>query len=235
MAGAVMLREESSVSPRLDEFGELCFPGSSAQGAIVTRTPEELGLSRVVANDAPGGLMPWIDRGQVIRVRKAREERAVGERAKKLAVELASLDRDLRGGDSRGRDLRGKSLGGRSPARAGRAERGRKGAARMNGELAIESVKPAVSSKRYRAPQAAVVAMDQVPEPELGRVGYANVLWPQLAALKPGAALKVVFEAAEHGGYIRGRLGALARKRGRVLLSSKAEGGKVRWFWLEKQ
>ena len=42
-------REESSVTPRLDESGAIEFP--SEQGAVVRRTPEELGIATAVVSD----------------------------------------------------------------------------------------------------------------------------------------------------------------------------------------
>jgi hypothetical protein len=83
------LRPESSVSPDTDEYGELCFPGVN-HGQVVHRTPEELGISRVVVDDAPGRLMPWIDRSMIVRVRRA-QELPDGERQRALRVEMAEL------------------------------------------------------------------------------------------------------------------------------------------------
>lgn len=51
-------RPESSVSPTLDEYGQVCFPGSGS-GAVIHRTPEELGIPRVV-RDAPEFVGPEI-------------------------------------------------------------------------------------------------------------------------------------------------------------------------------
>lgn len=51
-------RPESSVSPTLDEYGEVCFPGSG-NGAVIHRTPEELGIPRVVS-DAQRFLLPHL-------------------------------------------------------------------------------------------------------------------------------------------------------------------------------
>lgn len=52
------LRPESSVSPTKDEYGEIVFPGCG-NGAVIHRTPEELGIPRVVS-DAPKFVLPHL-------------------------------------------------------------------------------------------------------------------------------------------------------------------------------
>lgn len=87
------LRPESSVSLDVDEYGEIAFMGE-APGPVVRRTPEELGLSRVVQDEAPGKLMPWIDQSAVWKVRRNREFADSG--AQQAAREtLERLDREL--------------------------------------------------------------------------------------------------------------------------------------------
>ena len=49
-------RLESSVSPDMDEWGELCFPGVN-HAAVIRRTPEELGIPRIVS-DTPAIVTP---------------------------------------------------------------------------------------------------------------------------------------------------------------------------------
>lgn len=84
------LRPESSVSPDVGQWGDLAFPGAN-HGAVVHRTPEELGLPRVVRDEAPGALMPWIDRTAVMKVRRARAL-PMGEAAREREKELRELE-----------------------------------------------------------------------------------------------------------------------------------------------
>jgi hypothetical protein len=46
--------------------------------------------------------------------------------------------------------------------------------------------------------------------------------------------LKVDFETEGHASYTLTKLRKLAKKEDRALLSSKANEGKTRYFWLEK-
>lgn len=77
--------------------------------------------------------------------------------------------------------------------------------------------------------------MVDVPEPPTTeRSGISDALWVQLSALKPGAALKVEFEADQHASYVRGKLRAKAKVNKQFLSSSRTADGKTRFFWLEK-
>lgn len=63
-------RPESSVSPDMDEYGELCFPQAQAHGPVIHRTPEELGLSRVCGE---GEVKPsWYARDEISPLMKVR-------------------------------------------------------------------------------------------------------------------------------------------------------------------
>lgn len=84
-------RETSAARLDLNVYGEEVTATASA---VIERTPEELGIPRLVEDEAPGALMPWIDRSVVIRVRAAREhaasahERAQHERLRALEREI---------------------------------------------------------------------------------------------------------------------------------------------------
>lgn len=104
-------REGSAARLDLNVYGEEVTATASA---AIERTPEELGIPRMVADEAPGALMPWIDRSVVIRVRAAREhaasahERAQRERLRALEHELeeqpaAGPDDEPKEGEGMGR------------------------------------------------------------------------------------------------------------------------------------
>lgn len=89
--------------------------------------------------------------------------------------------------------------------------------------------------KRHAAPKSSVVTMADVPEPPLtGRSGISDALYAQIAALKPGSALKVEVETEQHGDYIRGKLRKKAKADKQFMSSSRSADGKTRYFWLEK-
>lgn len=89
-----VLRPESSVALAIDDYGEAIFTQPDA-GPVRHRTPEELGLPRVVLDEAPGKLMPWIDQSAVWKVRRSREtpdgaaQHAARETLKRLDCELS--------------------------------------------------------------------------------------------------------------------------------------------------
>jgi hypothetical protein len=88
------LRPESSVSLDTNEYGELCFAGDG-NGPVVHRTPQELGIPTVIADDAPGKLMPWIDRERIVRVRRVRDL-PESDAAREQREELERLARELK-------------------------------------------------------------------------------------------------------------------------------------------
>jgi hypothetical protein len=208
------LRGESSVSPDVDEMGELVFPGS-CHGTVIHRTPEELGLPRVVV-DAPARV--------VKDVRLDWGGDAVRSNRLNSPMRAAAVRRD--------RVFKPQTFAGVAASKPGRADRGRKVTRKMSNALGGGTAKRAVPSKRYAAPKFGVVTMDRVPEPETNNAGHARQLWQKILELKPRAALMVEFEAEQHADSVRTQLRSLAKKAGKTLLSSRGDGGKTRWFWL---
>jgi len=197
-------RENSSVAPRRDEFGELVF-GSDCNGPVIHRTPEELGLARVVKDAMPPRqVSTWVEREE----RPARPIVKKDAARKNTPVVPSAVTTERRRAMSNGT----------IPAAVSADKR------RLN----------SVPSKRYGKPAIGVVTMQDVPEPPPRNGSIAEELYVQIAALKPGTAVKVAFESEQHGDYVRSKLRGKAKKDGRFMASSRTLDGKTRYFWLEK-
>lgn len=198
------LRPESSVSVGKNVDGELVF-SCDCSGPVVHRTPEELGIPRVIADTPPARALPhlwphWNDgpppktsvkKDAPVRYAGAGLNAPATERRKRMANAALADERDQR-------------------------------------------KKNRIPSKRYGRPAVSVVKMDEVPAPPAATLCVADELYTQICGLCAGVALSATFDSEGHGDYVRGRLRAKAKKAGKFMSSSRSEDGKTRYFWIEE-
>lgn len=204
------LRPESSLSIAKDEYGNLVWAGDRS-GPVIHRTPEELGIPRVIPPDPPRRkeIRPdFVDSSRLSSGMRAAVRDKPRQQERRIVVpEKRSSQFTKRGVEN----MNGK----------------------QGGATAVSDRR--VPSKRYAAPSIITVAMEQVPEsatPE--RAPISAEIYRQLVGLPAGQALRVGFESDNHASYVRGKLRNLAKKDGRFVSSSRSADGKTRWFWLEK-
>ena len=80
-----------------------------------------------------------------------------------------------------------------------------------------------------------VVKADQVPPPSRGGGGVSSAafLYAKLQELKRGEAMRVELPNAKVASYLNTCMNKLAKAEGDRLGMSRAEGGAVRFYWIE--